>query len=339
MSKTANVVFLIDLQNGFARSDLTEQEGGSLYVPGGEEAGKPAANLIRHLSNSIVVLSQDFHPADPISFAANHADVQPFSNVYLRPGHNGIYRVVGAEAGGRVMDVDTDARGYITGARKEELLPAAWQGALKQTLWLRHCVQGTESAAFVDPIMAELPASVVGQLQAPGAQPVLSGDDARGNQFHVVRKGMRPDLDSYGIATENDGKSKTAAPALFERMAAQLDADGIGRILVGIGGLATNFCVEFSHADLYRELVPALKARGIESEIQILTDISHGIPAVAPDKSWPDLGAALDRMVSLGSRARATEEFLRGGGGESQYGRIARGAETKRASSQTPRLI
>ena len=51
MSKTANVVFLIDIQNGFARSDLTEQEGGSLYVPGGEEAGRPAANLIQHLSN------------------------------------------------------------------------------------------------------------------------------------------------------------------------------------------------------------------------------------------------------------------------------------------------
>jgi hypothetical protein len=139
---------------------------------------------------------------------------------------------------------------------------------------------------------------------------VLSGNDARGNQFHVVRKGMRRDLDSYGIATENDGVSKTAAPALFERMAVQFKADGIGKTLIGIGGLATNFCVEFSHADLYRELVPALKARGIESEIQLLTDISRGIAAETPDKSWPDLAAALDRMAALGTQSRATKDFM-----------------------------
>jgi nicotinamidase-related amidase len=243
--------------------------------------------------------------------------VQPFSNVYLSPGDNGIYRVVGAEADGKVIDVDTDARGYITGARKKkELPPAAWESALKQTLWPRHCIQGTESALFVDPIMAELPPGMVGQLKAAGTQPVLIGKDARGNQFHVVRKGMRRDLDSYGIATENDGVSKTAAPALFERMAAQFKADGIGKTLIGIGGLATNFCVEFSHADLYRELLPALKARGIESEIQILTDISHGIPAVTPERNWPDLAAALDRMGSLGSRPSTTEDFLRGATGK-----------------------
>jgi nicotinamidase-related amidase len=262
------------------------------------------------LRNSIVVLSQDFHPADHISFAANHAEVQPFSNVYLRCGDNGAYRVVGADTDGKVMDVDTDARGYITRVRGQELPPAAWQGALKQTLWLRHCIQGTESAAFVDPIMEELPPGVISQLKAPGTKPVLSGHDARGNHIHVVRKGMRPDLDSYGIATENDGVTKTAAPALLERMATRLAADGIGKAHIAIGGLATNFCVEFSHADLYRELVPALKARGIGFEIQLLTDISYGIAVATPDNSWPDLGAAPDRMAALGTQIRTTGHFL-----------------------------
>jgi nicotinamidase-related amidase len=309
MSKTATILVLIDIQNGFARADLSEQQGGSLYVPGGEEAGRPAADLIRRSSDSIVVLSQDFHPSDHISFAANHAQIKPFSDIYLRCGNNGRYRVVGAGIGGKVMDVDTDAHGHISAISQEELPAAAWEGALKQTLWLRHCVQGTESALFVDPIMAELPPGVVGQLKAAGVQPVLSGNDARGNQFHIVRKGMRSDLDSYGIATENDGLSKTGAPALFERIAAQLQADGIGKAVIGIGGLATNFCVEFSHADLYRELVPALQARGVVSDVQILTDISRGIPVVTPEKNWPDLGAALDRMASLGSRPSATEDF------------------------------
>jgi nicotinamidase/pyrazinamidase len=275
--KRAAIVVLIDIQNGFARSDLTEAQGGSLYVPGGEAVGAAAAQLIARARDTVFVLSQDFHPAGHISFASTHG-VTPFSLLRLR----------------------RDAQGrYQAGA----------DGELEQTAWLDHCVQGTQSALFVDAIMAVLPPALADALRRHVLDPVLTASDERGNTFHVVRKGMRADLDSYGIATENDRASKTAAPGLFAEIAATLRQHGVSHASVAIGGLATNFCVEFSHGDLCDYLLPALRRETIEAEPLLLTDLCAGIDLATPDGTWPDLAAAVGRMTRLGTRAATVAEL------------------------------
>ena len=283
MTKTTNILFLIDIQNGFARSNLAPEQGGSLYVPGGEDVGEPAAHLISSLSNAVIVLSQDFHPKDHISFASNHPGAVPFSNIDLKLGGDGKYHAVEGQA----------------------------EDAIRQTLWLDHCIQGTESALFVEPVMGELPPNLNAQLRGHITDAVLVDVDDRGNEFYVVRKGSRSDVDSYGIVTENDGVTKTGAPATFALIADKLYKAGSEETKIYIGGVATNFCVEFSHNDIYKYLVPELKARGIKAEVHLLTDISRGIPIDVPGGAWPDLAAASNRMAAMGTTETTTDAIIR----------------------------
>jgi nicotinamidase/pyrazinamidase len=87
-----------------------------------------------------------------------------------------------------------------------------------QTLWPDHCVQGTPGAGFhpqLDTQRAEL----------------------------VIRKGFRPEIDSYSAFFENDRSTPTG-------LAGYLRERGFGRVF--LAGLATDFCVHYSAADARR---------------------------------------------------------------------------------------
>ncbi|MCL2469331.1 MAG: isochorismatase family protein [Alphaproteobacteria bacterium] len=249
---TANIVFLIDIQNGFIRNNLTPEQGGCLGVPNGKKVCKPAGKLIRNLKNAFVILSQDFHPKNHVSFKSNHP--------------NG--------------------------------------------LWPDHCVQGTESAAFVKSVMNELPFNMIKLLYIDSTLPVLMEKDERKNTFFVIRKGMNPNLDSYGIATENDGVSTTRAPRVFKDIAGTLKGRGIEKAQIHIGGLATNFCVEFSHNDIYKLLIPALNKNDIKANVNLLTDISAGIPDAFVQSGF-EVSSAMKRMSEKGTTFTTTEDLFR----------------------------
>lgn len=88
-----------------------------------------------------------------------------------------------------------------------------------QTLWPDHCVQGTHGAAFhpaLDTTRAEL----------------------------VIRKGFRPEIDSYSAFFENDRSTPTG-------LAGYLRERGFGRLV--LCGLATDFCVAYSAIDSRRQ--------------------------------------------------------------------------------------
>ncbi|MDR3505237.1 MAG: bifunctional nicotinamidase/pyrazinamidase [Acidocella sp.] len=70
-------LLVIDVQNDFC-------SGGALAVPEGEAV----VPLINQLAGkfSTVVLTQDWHPADHISFAASHPGRQPFESIDLPYG-------------------------------------------------------------------------------------------------------------------------------------------------------------------------------------------------------------------------------------------------------------
>ncbi|MFP3800339.1 bifunctional nicotinamidase/pyrazinamidase [Paraburkholderia sp. SIMBA_027] len=77
MRSADDVLLLIDLQYDF-------MPGGALAVAHGDEV-VPVANRLAQ-SFAHVVLTQDWHPAAHVSFAANHAGRQPFETVALSYG-------------------------------------------------------------------------------------------------------------------------------------------------------------------------------------------------------------------------------------------------------------
>jgi nicotinamidase/pyrazinamidase len=99
----------------------------------------------------------------------------------------------------------------------------------EQTLWPDHCVQGTHGADFH-------PALEVARAEV------------------VIRKGFRPEVDSYSAFFENDRITPTG-------LTGYLRERGFRRLV--LCGLATDFCVAYSSVDARRqgfEVVVALEA-------------------------------------------------------------------------------
>lgn len=84
-----------------------------------------------------------------------------------------------------------------------------------QVLWPDHCVQGTAGADF-------------------------HGDLEDGKAELIIRKGFRPDIDSYSAFFENDRKTPTG-------LSGYLRTRGFKRLFMA--GLATDFCVHYSAVD------------------------------------------------------------------------------------------
>ncbi|MGB3178995.1 MAG: bifunctional nicotinamidase/pyrazinamidase [Albidovulum sp.] len=70
MRSANHALIVIDVQNDFC-------PGGALAVAGGDEVVAPINALIDAFA--VRILTQDWHPADHSSFAANHPDADPFS--------------------------------------------------------------------------------------------------------------------------------------------------------------------------------------------------------------------------------------------------------------------
>lgn len=160
-----DALLVIDVQRDFC-------PGGALAVAGGDEIVAPIN--ARMGAFSTVILTQDWHPADHLSFADQHEGAAPFD---IRPFPYG-----------------------------------------PQVLWPRHCVQGSDGAAF---------------------HPGLNTDAAA----LVLRKGFRPAIDSYSAFFENDRATPTGLHGYLQER-------GIGTLT--LCGLATDFCIAYSALDAAR---------------------------------------------------------------------------------------
>lgn len=351
-SHTQNIDMYIDVQNGFARYDLTPEQGGSLYVPGGEKVGEKIGKMIAGTHDGIIVLSQDFHPADHISFMTSHPGIMAYrkqrlvaagksADDVLSPLAMAFDELVFDKKGliigikdaehDRVRKVKLSSRdgsiteGFVPSAtdkgRVSEVLDeyldtpfSEMKGISTQMCWSPHCVQNTPSCDFV-PEMG-LPQGLTDLLHADATSPNLKYvDEKSGNTFYVVRKGMNSEIDSYGIGIENDKKTRTTAPEVFDAIASDLADQDCTKAVVNIGGLATNFCVEFSHNNV-RDLMPgSLRMRGIEQETNYMPDISAGIPIPGGPADPFSLEGAATRMAqydkSNPTRIRTSDGVLR----------------------------
>lgn len=103
----------------------------------------------------------------------------------------------------------------------------------EQVLWPDHCVEGTRGAAFHPGL--DVPADAT-----------------------IVRKGVRPHIDSYSALFENDRQTPVGLDAL-------LRAGGACEII--LAGLATDYCV----------LHTALDARALGYEVGVVEPACRGI--------------------------------------------------------------
>ena len=165
MRPASDALIVIDVQNDFC-------PGGALAVTGGDEIISRINGLMTEFS--AVVLTQDWHPANHASFAANHPGAQPFTLIQMPYG--------------------------------------------PQVLWPVHCVQGTEGAEFHKALRTD-PAQL------------------------VVRKGFRPEIDSYSAFFENDHVTPTGLEGYLRSR---------GVTAVTLVGLATDYCVAYSALDAAR---------------------------------------------------------------------------------------
>lgn len=157
----AQALLVIDVQNDFC-------PGGALAVADGDAVIPMINAMIPDFQT--VLYTQDWHPADHQSFAANHPGADPFSTTRMPYG--------------------------------------------TQVLWPTHCVQRTKGAEFHPDL-------------------TLTGD-------LIVRKGFRPEIDSYSAFFENDHTTPTG-------LSGYLRDRGITTLT--LTGLATDFCVAYSAID------------------------------------------------------------------------------------------
>jgi nicotinamidase/pyrazinamidase len=157
---------LVDIQNDFL-------PGGALAVPDGDAIVPVVNQLLPHFD--LVVATQDWHPADHGSFAANHAGKQPFETIELHglaqtlwPVHcvhdtGGARFAPGLDTGriARVFPKGTDRRvdsysGFFDNGRRSSTGLADWlrqQGAMD--LWVcglatDYCVRFTALDAVAE---------------------------------------------------------------------------------------------------------------------------------------------------------------------------------------------
>lgn len=124
-----------------------------------------------------------------------------------------------------------------------------------QVLWPDHCVQGTDGAAFHKDLLTD-PADM------------------------VIRKGFRPQIDSYSAFFENDQTTPTG-------LEGYLRTRGVTRLTMV--GLATDFCVAYSAID------------GAKLGFDV-TVLETGCRAIDLDGS---LAAARDNMRAAGVKLEA----------------------------------
>jgi nicotinamidase/pyrazinamidase len=77
-----DLLLVTDVQNDFC-------PGGALAVPGGDQVVDVINRLARRFAH--VVLTQDWHPADHLSFASQHAGRQPFETITLGYGEQTLW--------------------------------------------------------------------------------------------------------------------------------------------------------------------------------------------------------------------------------------------------------
>ena len=124
-----------------------------------------------------------------------------------------------------------------------------------------------------------LPKPLMDQLEKNQTKLLFQYDDeATGNRFYVVRKGVNSERDSNGVLIENDRTTSTVAEGMLKDLAKQFRADGVEHVQFNYMGLATNFCVEFSANQISAIANGYFDIAGMSTQHSLVTEACRGIP-------------------------------------------------------------
>jgi nicotinamidase/pyrazinamidase len=156
----------------------------------------------------VVDMQNDFMPTGALSVSGGDEIVAPINNLAER-----LYRHSNIIA----MTQDWHPPGHLSFASSHGKKPydPYEVGGIGPVLWPDHCVQDTEGAEF---------------------HPKVKVKYARA----IIRKGYRPNVDSYSTFIENDKKTHTG-------LSGYLHALGINRVF--LCGLALDYCIYYSAVD------------------------------------------------------------------------------------------
>lgn len=115
-----SAILVIDVQNDFVSGTLAVHDADQII---------DTINTLLTLPFALKVATQDYHPANHISFARNHTDKNVFDKITIFPPPELVAR-----------------------RKPEDQKPLE---ALEQVLWPVHCVQDTTGVAFVDGLKHE----------------------------------------------------------------------------------------------------------------------------------------------------------------------------------------
>lgn len=115
MRPANEAILVIDVQNDFC-------PGGALAVEGGDEIVKPINSLVSEFA--VRVFTQDWHPADHLSFASQHESADPFTMTEMPYGPQVLWPdhcIIGSEGASFHPDLDTTKADLIVrkGFRRE----------------------------------------------------------------------------------------------------------------------------------------------------------------------------------------------------------------------------
>jgi nicotinamidase/pyrazinamidase len=187
----------------------------------------------------IIDVQNDFCPAYTSVLGVQHGDgaLAVSGGGEVIPPLNALARSLTAKGGRAAATQDWHPAGHISFASSHnnknpgDIIDTALVKG--QVLWPDHCVQGTWGAAFHDELDLK-PVSL------------------------IIRKGFRPELDSYSAFFENDQKTRTGLNGWIADL-------GIKTVI--LGGLATDYCVFFSAMDCknsgYNTIIASDAIRGV----------------------------------------------------------------------------
>ncbi|MGA9670312.1 MAG: bifunctional nicotinamidase/pyrazinamidase [Terracidiphilus sp.] len=173
----------------------------------------------------VIDVQNDFCPGGQLGVAEGDAVIEPIHRIARRFEHV-------------VLTQDWHTAGHTSfasahaGKQPFETIELSYSA---QTLWPDHCVQGSKGAEF-HPL-----------LHLPQAELIL-------------RKGFRPQIDSYSAFFENDRVTPTG-------LAGYLEERGLNRVF--LAGLAYDYCVGYSALDARRLGLTAVVLRDASRSIDL----------------------------------------------------------------------